>query len=493
MNRICPINPFSKREYWKRISFFMMVALLLSGCQKPREAQGRVAELPDIFPDYIEVAVPYNIAPLNFEVRNADEVKVEFANAGKVLMTVTGDNGAIEIPEKKWHAMLDAQKGGELEVIVSVWNELNPDGVRYKSFYIRIAPDAIDEWIAYRLMEPGYEGWNKMGIYQRNLTSFVEKAVITNQINEKGCVNCHSFHQYSPDRLMFHARGKQGGTVFWKDGEAKKFDFRQMGQKKNGVYPMWHPNGRHLIYSSNDTHQSFYSEGKQLIEVYDLESDLFVFDSQEEKVITDPRFLTKEHWETFPAWSADGKELYFCSAEAQEMPLQYKQLKYHLLKVAFDAGTGTFGERIDTVFHATKNGKSISFPRMSPDGKYLLYTVADCGTFPIHHPEADLEMIALPNGEKVDISLINSTNTESYHSWSSNSRWIMLASRRIDGVFTRLYFAWMDAKGQVHKPFLLPQQHPRHNEWRLKSYNIPEFVSEEVTLPTSEIESLFEP
>lgn len=63
--------------------------------------------------------------------------------------------------------MLDKLKDKDLEVTVSVWNSSSPEGVRYKPFTVRVASDAIDEWIAYRLIEPGYEGWNMLGIYQR--------------------------------------------------------------------------------------------------------------------------------------------------------------------------------------------------------------------------------------------------------------------------------------------------------------------------------------
>ena len=175
------------------------------------------------------------------------------------------------------------------------------------------------------------------------------------------------------------------------------------------------------------------------------------------------------------------------------MPIDYQNLHYSLCKVDFDEATGTFGELIDTIYNAERDGGSVSFPRLSPDGRYLLYTKAACATFPIWHKEADLKMLRLSDGEELDVKILNSAETESYHSWASNGRWILFSSRRLDGRYTRLFIAWMDEKGNIHKPFLLPQSTVEHNVLRTKSYNIPEFIKGEVTLPQKQLNALFFP
>ena len=71
---------------------------------------------------------------------------------------------------------------------------------------------------------------------------------------------------------------------------------------------------------------------------------------------------------------------------------------------------------------------SVCHPRLSPDGRYLLYTVADYGTFPIWHPEADLRMMELKTGRIDTLTIVNSGKSDTYHSWSSNSRWFVFAS-----------------------------------------------------------------
>ena len=177
------------------------------------------------------------------------------------------------------------------------------------------------------------------------------------------------------------------------------------------------------------------------------------------------------------------------AADSKDLPLEREEVHYHLLRVSFDATTRTFGEKTDTLYNAHKMGGSVSYPRVSPDGRHLLYTWTEFGTFPIWHQEADLRMMDLQTGNAVDVSVWNDARqADSYHSWSANGRWVMYGSRRLDGRYTRLYFAYFDKEGKAHKPFLLPQEDPRHNTWRLKSYNVPEFVDGQVELPASTIE-----
>lgn len=47
---------------------------------------------------------------------------------------------------------------------------------------------------------------------------------------------------------------------------------------------------------------------------------------------------------------------------------------------------------------------------------------------------------------------VNSSDAESYHSWSSNSRWFVFSSRRDDGLYTRLYIAHASPDEQIGKP-----------------------------------------
>ena len=465
-------------------TLLLTVCISLSGCSRIRKAARTADVQPDIFPDYIGVTVPVNIAPLNFMMEGVEHIQAVFRIDGKEQTVVCGNEGVVDIPLDEWRDMMSKAAGSKIDVEVSAWNDANPDGIRYKAFAINVSKDEIDPWIAYRLIEPGYEAWRYMGIYQRELSSYDEFEIVSNKTTKSACVNCHHFDNRSAKRMLFHARGKNGGTIFLENGTTRK-----VKPEAKTVYPAWHPEGRYIAFSSNDTHQVFFGEGRQVLEVFDYSSDLVLYDTKENKVITDPRFNGEEFMETFPSWSPDGKWLYFSSAESKKMPDERKDLHYDILRVEFDIKSGKMGENVDTVYNAKTQGGSASFPRISPDGKYLLYTLAEYGTFPIWHNEADLRMMRLDTGENVDISVWNDKeNTESYHSWSKNGRWVMFSSRRLDGRYTRLFIACLDKNGKPCKPFLLPQKDPRQNTLRLKSYNIPEFMDGRVEMPDNTVE-----
>jgi hypothetical protein len=96
--------------------------------------------------------------------------------------------------------------------------------------------------------------------------------------------------------------------------------------------------------------------------------------------------------------------------------------------------------------------------------------------------------VCIATGKTAPMTALNSDDVESYHSWSSNSRWLVFSSRRDDGLYTKPYFSYIDKDGVAHKPFLLPQRDPRmYYKLQMNAYNIPEFVSGKVELNGSEI------
>jgi len=148
------------------------------------------------------------------------------------------------------------------------------------------------------------------------------------------------------------------------------------------------------------------------------------------------------------------------------------------MRIAFDVNTNVWGET-DTVISSKTTGKSISFPKISPDGKFLMFCLSDYGYFTIHYPMTDIYLLNLETGvyHKMEI---NSPQTDSYHCFSSSGRWFVFSSKRMDGLFTRPYFSYLDKNGKASKPFVLPQENPEFYDSFIKNYNIPELITGEV-------------
>lgn len=446
-----------------------------------------VDEWPDIYPDYIGVTIPSTIAPMNFDVRNHEACE-------RVDVQVKGINGSIHVNGKKvafplgeWQELLNANVGDSLQFMVSV--KIQGKWKQYRPFTMYVSKHPIDYGVVYRKIAPGYEVYSGMGIYERNLSNFEERSLLTNTLVPGMCVNCHSFNRTNPSALSLHIRGAHGATLLHHKGKQELLNTKTEQTLSNCVYPYWHPSGDYIAYSTNKTVQSFHTGKNKLIEVFDSASDILVYHPESHELIGTDRLQGDASFETFPAFSSDGTKLYFCTAKAYDMPKDYREVRYHLCSIDFSAGNGSFGERIDTLVNADKEKQSILFPRPSYDGKYLMYTSCDYGTFPIWHKEADLWLMNLESGCSRPIDEVNSNDVESFHNWSSNSHWFLFSSRREDGRYTRIYLASIDEDGKIGKPFLLPQKCPsEYYSKSLYSFNVPDFVSEPIRLNHKDLE-----
>lgn len=381
-------------------------------------------QLPKIYPDYIGVTVPATIAPLNFNVEDIDAESVNVVVEGSKIgeLQSEGDYANFDIDE--WHHLLAQNRGGDLKVTVYV--EKKGNWTQYKDFDIHVSPYALDDWgVTYRRIAPGYEVYGKLGIYQRNLSNFEETAILENTAAPGACLNCHTANRTNPDQFTFHVRGDHGATLVSQNGKREWLKAKNDSLKGSMVYPYWHPSGKYCAYSTNTTHQSFHAVKDERIEVFDQASDVFVYQPSPHELILDSLLMTKDHYETYPVFSPDGKTLYFCSSTAEPIPSGYKNIKYNICKIGFNAATGKFGNQVDTIFNARELGKSATHPRPSYDGRYIMFTMSDYGCFPIWHKEADNWLLDLKTEQARPMTAANSRNTDSWHNWSKDSHWFV--------------------------------------------------------------------
>ena len=466
-----------------------LIFLILLSCTPTPENVQKSSDLPSIYPDYCNVTIPENIAPLNFLLR-ADCEAIE-VKAGELRINARGNEVVFDIDD--WKGMLSQNAGREIEVTVSAL--INDQWIEYQPFRWQVVKDKIDPYLTYRLIEPDYEIWNNVQIQQRCVENFDVNAIGHYEQLENRCMNCHTFASQDPNLSMMYVRGPNGGAILNQNGRLSKLDI------PGSVYFGFSPSGRYITYSTQKIIPAFHSMPSKRLEVFDATSNVYVADMQEHRVISSPLLSDSLKFETFPTFSPDGKYIYYCVADSVSLPRDIKNLQYRLVRIPFDEATGTIGSRIESwsveggVWRenspaadnaATKSilpphstlltprKSSVCHPRISPDGRYLLYTVADYGTFPIWHPEADLQLMNLQTGTVDTLAIVNSEKSDTYHSWSSNSRWFVFASKRDDGLYGKPYFCYIDRDGKAHKPFCLPQEYPTFYDNNLKSFNAPE-------------------
>jgi hypothetical protein len=479
--RNCWVSRFKKLT---EMNFVRLISILLiiggfTGC-KPHNydnipSSGRE---PVIEPDYSGVTIPKNIAPMNFKIlEGGKSYFITVKSPAGTLLKLESHDGIVRFPVKSWKKLLAESAGGKLNIEIISENE-GERLLKFEPLSMNISDSPVDPYLCYRLLYPGYESWVEMKIVQRSTESFKEKSVIENQLLDYNCVNCHSFRQNQPDMFLIHVRGTLGGTYFTDKGKITRKLLRTDNMKANTVYPSWHPSGKYVAFSSNKTVQSFHMLPSKNIEVSDMFSSLVIYDADRNGMYPCPVDDTINYMETFPCWSPGGDYLYFCRAIQIKEGYNFKDVKYDLVRRHFDALSGSFG-KAEVVFNAGEKDKSVSFPSISPDGRYLVFTLHDYGTFSIWHKEADLWILDLKNMNARRMN-VNSTETESYHSWSSDGRWIVFSSKRGDGLTARPYFAYFWSADSTGKPFVLPQEDPSLYGRLEKTFNRPELITGEI-------------
>jgi hypothetical protein len=457
----------------------LIFCLALNSCDNSIIEYSKDLNYASIFPDYKDVVIPPNIAPFNFNIKEKGSqyhVEIYSVKGSKIILDQTSPK--IEIPVKSWHKLLMLNTGNILKFDIYVKNNT---WTKYTTINDSIASDPIESYMAYRLINVSYIFWKKMGIYQRNLENFDESPVYINSVANNGCVNCHAFSNANPRKMVLHFRQTYPGSIILSDNKLIKLNTKTKYTMSSFVYPAWHPGGNYIAFSVNIINLYFTANENSLAEVSDKVSDIVVYNLKNNTVTTSPKISTQRR-ENSPAWSPDGKWLYFISAPPIEGDnLQSRNwTKYSLLRIPYDTTNNTWGD-VDTVLSSNKTGLSISSPVISPDGRYVLFCMAPYGYFTVFDKMSDLYILDLETNQYHRLD-INSNSSESYHCFSRTGRWILFSSKRLDDIYSRPFIAYFDKNGKTYKPFILPQKDPLFYLTFTENYNRPELIKGKIDL-----------
>ena len=443
----------------------------------------QVDRAPNIFPDYQNCVIPPNLAPLNFIVEE-DGLKVRariHADAGEEIIVGGGEDGRIRIPLEAWRELLTANVGGSVRIDVFV-QDAGKSWRRFETFSNTIAGEPIDPYVVYRLLDgPNHFIRPEMTTVERDLGSFEERTVWTS--TPGSCTNCHTFANNDPSEMIIHTRGTDGTAMVVARGDTIQKINTQTAFNSPFGFTSWHPSGRVVAFSSNMLRLLHKSTGLSRANI-DYASDVGLYVLETNAVVSTTDLSSPQWRETYPAWSPDGKTLYFArgakpwppgTGKDLIIPPEHREIKYDLMRIGYDVDTGKWGT-LETVLSGDEIGTSVSSPRVSYDGRFLIFLGAPYGAFPTYL-DSDLYLLDIASGEHWPLTEANSDQTDSRHAWSLNSRWIIFTSKRLDRLFMRLFICYIDENGKASKPLLLPQEDPALYRWLLRSYNAPELIT----------------
>jgi hypothetical protein len=455
---------------------------------------------PRIRPDYADITIPPNIAPPNFIVEEPGvEYRVHLHGAKGIEakgIVVGSRNSSIVIPQRPWRQLLEKNRGGRIAFEVYVkdsegrWSHFAPFGQD-------VAAEPIDSHVVYRLLGPVCNLYRDMGLYQRNVENFDESPLLATSDSFDGCVNCHSFAANRPDRFALQVRPGmskekvKGGMFLVRGHQITELKTESAAAPQRPSYIAWHPNGSTIAFSMTKTKQVFHATGAEMREGFDTASHLALVNIETGAVSTAPGIADPAMQEAFPCWSPDGKSLYFCRAKSLwaggRIPRieEFKNVQYDLVRVSYDVAKNEVGA-CETVLAAAETGLSIGEPKVSPNGHYLLFSMADHGSFYPFQTGSDLGLLDLETGAHRRLEC-SAEGSDAWHSWSSNSRWIVFSSRRDVPLISRLYISYIDPQGKASKPFLLPREDPTSYDSLLKSFDVPEMVAGPIEISEREL------
>ena len=309
------------------------------------------------------------------------------------------------------------------------------------------------------------------------------------------CGNCHSFADngsvlgldvdYGNDKGGYGILPVSKRMVMNDESIITWSDFRREdGDLTFGLLSRVSPDGRYVISTVKDRSVFVARDDLMISQLFfPIKGILVVYDRESGKYFALPGADDPRYVQTNPVWSPDGEEILFARAEAhrsEELDRKNEALldftdvseftrdgdpfRYDIYRVPFNEGKGGVAKPLEG---ASGNGMSNYFPKYSPDGKWIVFTKSK--DYMLLRPDSELYIVPTAGGEARRLRY-NTERMNSWHSWSSNSRWLVFSSKQ-NGPYTQLWLTHIDDDGNDTPPVVLERFTAAD-----RAANIPEFV-----------------
>jgi Tol biopolymer transport system component len=340
--------------------------------------------------------------------------------------------------------------------------------------HVIVSKDPADNVIVYRLVDPPFVNRKTPNIHARDIRRRTPRLLL--DARQQYCFNCHAFSskQGTTGRLSLQVRyvgtRKTDHLVYLgvydiEQGRGNKVILPFADQMT--TFMQWSPDGTKLALSANQQISGYYPIVYETQSIGQPTSDIGVYDATADRALLVPGASDGERLEVYPCWTPDGGSIVYSVTRKGQHP---SQTQFDLMKVPYSDGRGGTPEPVRGAY---RNGKSNFYARFSPDGRWMTFVKADYGS--LIKASSDIWIMPADAGADPRSLACNAPfAADSWYSWSSNSRWIVFATKREDGLFARLYMTHIDAGGNASPAVRLPMEDPRLR----MSFNIPEFVAE---------------
>jgi len=401
-----------------------------------------------------------------------------------------------------WTAVARAAGGGSVDLTLVGWRDEEPEhpvaSIRRR---FAISADPVGAPIFYRdvplMPSAGKDGVIKpidqsaQPLIQWRLKDLArdDSRIVMHDIPT--CANCHSFPADGKTLAMdvdgpdgdkgAYAIAPIGAKIVIDDDQImtwNAFTGKPKGRMTLGFLSRISPDGRRVVSTVNERlYVRNFPDFRILQAFYPTRGILAWYDVASKTIRALPGADDTRYVHCNAVWTPDGKELVFMRAPAVD-PYDPKkpvalapgdpnetQIRFDLYRMPFGDGRGVTAEPIPG---ASANGMSNSFPKVSPNGRWLVWTQAKNGM--LLRPDGRLWIMALPDGAP-RLMTCNTSLMNSWHSFSPNGRWLVFSSK-VNTPYTQLFLTHIDDDGN-DSPAILIERTQAQN----RAANIPEFVN----------------